>query len=295
MKTIKSTNELMPFISIGMYNGQACDADRYFDSYTINGDQQEGYIKYNAEQFWDNWDYSKYKEEVQKRASDFLESEVFGRVMELIPDIKKMEVVGIWSPREYNFATDKLHIDLKVKNGLYKNLVKMIDTLPPEKTEKLAKYLKDNFTSHDGFLSYTDNNIRDLRESILAEEVRETSVFIFWVWLDAEFDKYYNIREFQFQWEEYFSEGLYYDNFIKQEFVDELDRNDEELKQACISFVQENYSGIEKPLTKEEMEKELIKRYEWEIEQDEVHEETIKQHVSDAIKAIENQTLKLNL
>lgn len=71
---------------------------------------------------------------------------------------------GFYSPREYNFSTDTLDLVVTLNK---KKLV--------EKTRKLCQerlfiqYLEDNFTSCDGFMSFTPNNPKDLLESIEAE------------------------------------------------------------------------------------------------------------------------------
>jgi hypothetical protein len=81
-----------------------------------------------------------------------------------IPWIKKIKFTASYSPREYNFSTDTLDFDITVsKKDLYKALEELKGSLDFE------KYLRDNFTSYDGFMSFTPNSYQDLYNEILTQ------------------------------------------------------------------------------------------------------------------------------
>lgn len=90
-----------------------------------------------------------------------------GIIEDVLPagGIKSVKVVGTTSPREYNFATDQvdLEIDLDVKE-LYRYLTK------DNNEKEFEKYLEDNFTSYDGFWSWTPNNLKDFFANIDGED-----------------------------------------------------------------------------------------------------------------------------
>ena len=61
--------------------------------------------------------------------------------------------VGIRSPGEYNFRTDRISIEIKV------NLFKLKKYCFTDNQEKFDKYLTENWTSYSGFCSFIPNNI----------------------------------------------------------------------------------------------------------------------------------------
>lgn len=68
---------------------------------------------------------------------------------------------GHYSPREYNFSTDSLDIDITI------DLEKFNSTLESLKNDQeFDKFLHDNYTSYDGFWSWTPNNYPELYEQI---------------------------------------------------------------------------------------------------------------------------------
>lgn len=68
--------------------------------------------------------------------------------------INSMDFVKLSSPRYYNFETDKLVIDVDF------NLTKLKAYIKKYRAD-FNQYLKDNFTSYDGFISYVANNYND--------------------------------------------------------------------------------------------------------------------------------------
>jgi len=76
--------------------------------------------------------------------------------------IKSIKFDGVFSPREYNFKTDQLDFTLTI------NLLSMMGELKALKDNKeFSKFLHDNYTSYDGFMSFTPNNYKELRLQIL--------------------------------------------------------------------------------------------------------------------------------
>ena len=75
--------------------------------------------------------------------------------------ILDMDYVGMSSPKYYNYSTDKLNIDMKLNLRNLKRYVK-------DNKEDFNLYLKDNFTSYDGFTSFISNNynefVKDYKE-----------------------------------------------------------------------------------------------------------------------------------
>jgi len=90
-------------------------------------------------------DYTNYKNNIAEQYCD-----VIG---ELLNDyIDSMKFIKIKSPREYNFTTDKIECNVTFDtNKIQEWCVDNLDTL--------GKYIKDRFTSRDGFISFFSNNV----------------------------------------------------------------------------------------------------------------------------------------
>ena len=75
--------------------------------------------------------------------------------------IKSMEYKSMYSPQYYNYSTDKLNIIIDVNLTKLKKFIK-------DNKEDFNQYLKDNFTSYDGFCSFIANNynefVKDYKE-----------------------------------------------------------------------------------------------------------------------------------
>lgn len=67
------------------------------------------------------------------------------------------------SPREYNFTTDKLIVNVEFR------LRALEYWCLKNKPEKFNKYLKENYSSYDGFISFTPNSIDAFKEKYFNE------------------------------------------------------------------------------------------------------------------------------
>lgn len=80
-----------------------------------------------------------------------------------VPFIKKIHFTRkTWSPREYNCNTDQLDFVVTIDK---REMVKTLKKLAGNK--KFDGWLNANFSSYDGFISFTPNNYRELSEEIL--------------------------------------------------------------------------------------------------------------------------------
>lgn len=73
--------------------------------------------------------------------------------------VKSVQVVDAHSPQEYNFYTDKASLDIEVD-------LDFLLSYAEKHKQELDEFLHDNFTSRDGFWSYTPNSYKDLLEAI---------------------------------------------------------------------------------------------------------------------------------
>ena len=111
-------------------------------------------------------DFEGFTNEVAKKAADLLhETIVFEDSI-----IQSIDFESLSSPRFYNFETDKLNLKIKLdqrKLELY--------CFRQEK-EAFDEYLKDNFTSYDGFHSFIANNINDFKNQYIEENKKYPTV-----------------------------------------------------------------------------------------------------------------------
>ncbi len=91
-----------------------------------------------------NFDYKTY-------FNDLSESLCY-KVWNILEDfIKEIKFIKLHSPKYYNFENDKIICDIKPNKKMIKNYIK-------NNYKNWSKYLKDNFTSYDGFFSFYSND-----------------------------------------------------------------------------------------------------------------------------------------
>lgn len=134
--------------------------------------------------------------------------------------ISKMTYKGLSSPRYYNFDTDKLVIDLEYNEKL---LFEYIET---NKTD-FNTYLHDNFTSYDGFWSFTDNNYNDFMQNFDDKKEQYTNVMIEYYILRCIYNGYWtdnraNYNETSYHYELYDNLLEYQMNYCKMNVTDNI-------------------------------------------------------------------------
>lgn len=151
LKTVLFQNhscDIFPgFYESNLYNS---DSEYYFNEMMKDDDHPEEYeLK----------DFEGFRTEVSKKAADLLhEAIVFDDSI-----IQAIDFESLSSPKYYNFETDRLNLKIKLdqrKLDLY--------CFRQEKTD-FNQYLKDHFTSCDGFFSFIANNINDFKNQYVDE------------------------------------------------------------------------------------------------------------------------------
>ena len=102
---------------------------------------------------YDTRDFKKYMHDVGKLWTDELNASAAGDV------IKNIKFVGIDSPRYYNYSTDKLELLVNInKRALNKYCYH-------EHATEFNDYLRENWSSRDGFYSFIPNNLNDFKRA----------------------------------------------------------------------------------------------------------------------------------
>lgn len=184
MKANLNTN-LFPIINVGMYYSNI-SPETIFDDYFINDDFDNGGSEYNAEQFWDNFDFDKYKTKIQELAADFLIYEIDDENGNEI----KIEAGELYSPKYYNFDTDNIELTVefdkvKILNNVFKD-VNAFDT-----------FLKENYSSYDGFCSFTSNNFDEWYIDYKDEKETAVGALLTYLFKDTDYQESFNLYVYE--------------------------------------------------------------------------------------------------
>lgn len=93
------------------------------------------------------FDYSGYQNDVCEGCVNFIESELRNYVTAI-------HFQSLSSPKEYNFYTDSINIEVE----LSKDNTKTIKQFLSDHLEDFEKYIHDRYTSRDGFISHYNND-----------------------------------------------------------------------------------------------------------------------------------------
>ena len=118
----------------------------------LDYDLNEGYYKIPEGYHFEYTSWNDYCNAVGKEATRIIWNSIGNDV------INNIEFKGIDSPRFYNFETDKLVLNIDYNDDALK------DYCFKDFREEFDEYLKDNFTSRDGFISFIPNNVKDFEE-----------------------------------------------------------------------------------------------------------------------------------
>jgi len=145
MKAILLIESYLPIFS-GFYN-TLFEADE--DSSIEDGFTYDDY----------EFDYEDYRNRVAVACCEAIQSQL----KNLGITIKFQNIV---SPRFYNFSNDSINVAYHLEEDSYKNLYKYI----LENKEAFDSYIKENYTSHDGFMSFHSNNANDWMLYLIEED-----------------------------------------------------------------------------------------------------------------------------
>jgi hypothetical protein len=184
MKANLNTN-LFPIINVGMYDS-CISPENVFDSYNIDDDFENDFSEYNAEQFWDNFDYNKYKAKIQELASDFLMYEIDDENGNEI----KIEAGELYSPKYYNFDTDNIELIVEFDK------VKLLEYIKTD-IDNFNVFLKDNYTSYDGFYSFTANNVVLWYDDYQNDENTAIGALLTYLFKDTDYRESFNMYVYE--------------------------------------------------------------------------------------------------
>ena len=184
METLKLTTNLFPIVNVGMYDS-LLSPENLINDYEIDEDKDNEYIKFDSNEYWSNlFDISKFRAEILTLTTDYIKDEIKPILTGLKLGISDIETVSINSPRFYNFECDELYFDLIVEDQFNNNIIDKINNLSTDELIRFNAYLKDNYSSYDGFVSFTSNNSLDVINNVKNYDERDISAFLNWYIFD---------------------------------------------------------------------------------------------------------------
>lgn len=191
MKKIILSTSFLGLHGFNTYHGYG-DPKITLQTDRINEDKEEGYIDYSEEDFWHDFDNNQYMKDLSENVVDKVD-EIIGDLFMyyLKVDAPKVNHYGYHSPKEYNFSTDEFYFELE------SNYIGYIlrTCLKPDNKNDFEQFLKDNYTSYDGFRSFIPNNVHDFTKEFL--QGKETVIGVALEFLiNTYFDKYNIYDEF---------------------------------------------------------------------------------------------------
>jgi hypothetical protein len=151
MKTLLTVDTWLPIFS-GFYGtlwDSYNDADREIEN--INEERKKKNLP-PVERDAIEWDYDGYRRAVVKGITEAVGDKL--KADGLISDYKLQKLN---SPREYNFANDSIYVSFSLNDANKKAIAKYL----AENEAAFTKYLKDHYTSYDGFCSSYSNRVSD--------------------------------------------------------------------------------------------------------------------------------------
>jgi hypothetical protein len=160
----KTNTQVCSLVDVGMYDTPLSPGEMFDWEFQDEENPRE-------DSDWDKFDYAAYKRKVgqeaariaEENAKEYLVGEKYG-IAAVTSD------GGIDSPRPYegyNFRSDYLNIDIEVR-GDFKETA--IINLMSWKGGEIEKYVKEAFTSRDGFTSHVPNTLEGIVVKIMEED-----------------------------------------------------------------------------------------------------------------------------
>jgi hypothetical protein len=146
MSIIQYTNQ-DPKVFCGFYETELYDSDSLINLFYGSTVPENYEVDFTS--------FRDYMNAIGKLYTDELESELLKSDI-----VDRFDFVGIKSPAFYNFETDKLIIRADVDLRRLKQFVFQ------EHREEFGQYLKEHYTTRDGFFSFMENNVADFQERL---------------------------------------------------------------------------------------------------------------------------------
>ena len=217
MKTLKKNKSTNFETFLPMFHGFY---GSYWDEPDFYGEAEHFGLPENFD-FYSYMDWSEYKNALCVKIVD--------KVSELLSDyVEKIEFQHLSSPQYYNFENDSIYCIIRPKKQA------IIDYINANKSQ-LSEYLKNNFKSRDGFISFYSYDIE-------VWEQEYTNGWKNWsdkgIYLGTILDFILENEKTEYTELYFATEGVYASEYLNDEFGDIVNGKRLEIK----PFIQENYN-----------------------------------------------------
>lgn len=201
MKTLKLSTGLIPFLDVSTYHG-CCDPDHVIH---LDHELKDSLV----EKYWQLFEGDKYENMLLENARLVMENNVLEWLKSLKLGVTDLKVTEFWSPREYNFNTDQVYFDLELDHQINGNnpIAKYIRR--NANNPYFVEFLKENYSSYDGFMSLTPSNPGRLLENLKEDPERCVSAVISYLLSQHE-----DAKKWQYEFEELINENSWYNEFL---------------------------------------------------------------------------------
>jgi hypothetical protein len=216
--------------------------ENIIDSYTINEDFEAGYSDFNSEYALYHLDGSRIFDKISESINEILPDLVYELQDSGLKSILDITHSGFSSPKYYNFSGDRFYLDFEVN---WPKFQKQLKKIAAKNSAEFSDFLRDNYSSRDGFISFTANNLDQWIQDLESGDVTAAAAFLTW-FIHSKID-----LDFSFLVYENFSENSFYPDFIDMDSLEEA-INDIKAGQYFSGI----YPGID-----QDMESNLIIKY----------------------------------
>jgi hypothetical protein len=176
----------------------------------IEYDFEENVTDIHPDYYYSNFNNARYMKALSERVHCFLDEQLTDIFKDVLGIDIDYQCEAYSSPREYNFTTDMHNFDISSKD-----FDKLIEYCLKNE-EKFAKFLKDHYTSCDGFISFTANNIPDLMEDAESDDMTAWGAMVSYL-VSNEIDE----QSFIYEAIEAMGRDMYYSEFVDYSELDE--------------------------------------------------------------------------
>src|SRR5690554_220645 len=249
MKTLELSTNLIGMNMFCSYAGYG-NSDEVLGTDIIREDFDNGDSDIHPDYFYDNFDNDKYMKELNGHILDLLQ-EKLAEMFDVLGMTVGFTAQGYTCPREYNFTTDNHLFDLESED--FQKLVAYCK----ENEGHFTEYLKENYSSYDGFISFTSNSVTGIMEDLGTDDIRAWAAvlsYVFWTYFDereiiedgvekfndmfySEFVDYTELDE----WKELMKDGTLYSCDLEKDWQKELFKRDFKSMGAVTEIMAELY------------------------------------------------------
>lgn len=193
LRRLELCGSLCPLVDVGMYDSlispdywEDCAYENLIEDY---GEAARYFVCFG------DFDWDGYKKVVQNHAADIIEE--FAMPILTNYGIAAIKVVGIYSPREYNFTTDELNFDVYLSEDFEEKFAENMKRF--RKSPSLQKYIEEHWWSCSGFHSFMPQSMDEIAS--FEDEERCLACYMTFALLSEEYwDIFYKKRT---DWELY--------------------------------------------------------------------------------------------